>query len=212
MHCRQAEARIQSLLDERAPLASDRALGEHLADCGECRRLAALYERILAAFAEPYSALPSRRERIAPLPRRSAWLRRPLPAGLAAAAAALLVWLSAGPRADVPPREVVQDSAHLRPSAPQVEGASGAVLTIAPAPPGVATPDALAFGAVLPNGLLLQAPWDAALPHGFDRLSPLAFPWVQPVAGGFKPVTRSVEAAWGALRNTMLGPEPAARS
>jgi hypothetical protein len=61
------------------------------------------------------------------------------------------------------------------------------------------------------NSLLAWAPMSATL-MSMGQLPSPAQELVEPVSGGFKPVARSVEAAFGAMRDTVLGPEPSARS
>ncbi len=191
MHCRRAEERLQSLLDARRPFAVDRELSQHLAGCPACQAQAAAYERLVLCFAGPRRRLAVVRP--AGSASRSRWSRYPLPAALAAAVAGVALWL---------PQRLEQAGPQLA-----LRGLPGAAQGASNAPAEAG-----------PNRDLLT---DAAMTH-LAALGPLSISvlnlepptapeWVEPVSGGFRPVTRSVEAAFGAMRDTMLW-EPTTRS
>lgn len=47
MHCEKLEAKIDTLLDDRLPLAEDSEVAAHLADCPTCSEKVAIYEAML---------------------------------------------------------------------------------------------------------------------------------------------------------------------
>lgn len=190
MHCRQAEERMQTLLDERTPILSDVHLRSHLAECGSCRELARTYERMALAFLPAERALASADRQA----EGTHWSRLPVPAALAAAVAGMALWISQG----------------SGPWEPRIAD-GGRVELPARVDAGPARGNAAAKPLDSFNSLLAWAPMSATL-MSMGQLPSPAQELVEPVSGGFKPVARSVEAAFGAMRDTVLGPEPSARS
>jgi hypothetical protein len=193
MHCRQAEERLQSLLDARRPFTADRELSQHLAVCPSCQERASAYEQLAHCFAGPRSRSVRAFAKRSPAGR--GWSRYPLPAALAAAVAGLALWMpqrleQAGP----------QLAQHETPAA--VPGAAAARTGAMTAQ----NRDPLTDAAL--THLAALGPMSIAVLN----LEPPTPQWVQPVSGGFRPVTRSVEAAFGAMRDTMLWAEPTTRS
>jgi hypothetical protein len=195
MHCRRAEERIQALLDERTPLDSDHVLSRHLAECLGCRERAHTYQRIALAFWQPRRSIA--RVEYAPLDRSWRWSRFPVPAALAAGLACVALWFSQEPAA-VDRQIAPTDRRHFEAvaSAPRERAAHESH-------GGAASEAAVDWFAL--------SSMSVALSVSLEQLPPTR-QWVEPVSGGFKPVTRSVEAAFGAMRDTVLGLEPAARS
>lgn len=192
MHCRQAEERLQSLLDARRPFTVDRELSQHLAECPSCQERASAYEQLANCFAGPRSrSVPAFAKRS---PAGRGWSRYPLPAALAAAVAGLALWIPQRPEQAGP------QLAHELPAV--VPGA----VAVRPEPSASQSRDLLTDAAL--THLAALAPMSIAVLN----MEPPTPQWVQPMSGGFRPVTRSVEAAFGAMRDTMLWAEPTTRS
>jgi len=189
MQCRQAEERVQALLDARTPLSADARLQQHLADCEPCRERAEAYRRVALAFS-------SRRGTVRPIrgahgPRR--WSRVPAPAALAALVAGLALWLMQG--GSVPETPQLAMVAADRVVASEGQGVSASEVA------DIRFPAAGALGLMAASSMI-----------DFEQIPPSTRQWVEPVSGGFRPLTRSVEAVFGAMRETVLGPEPGTRS
>jgi hypothetical protein len=198
MQCRQAEARVQALLDARAPLESDGTLQRHLASCDECRERAEAFRLVARTFSPRGRVRFAVGNRGASVQRR--WARLPAPAALAAAIAGLAFWLmQGGVRQERP--QVVALALHQSAGQPAAGDRDFADLAATDANlAGMGTLAWLTANSV--NATLMNV---GPIPSS-TRL------WMEPVSDGFRPLARSMEAALGAMRATVLGPDPGTRS